>query len=262
MSTPASFLSDPHIETLRCQLIRHPLYSSVQTYQQLRIFMESHVFAVWDFMSLLKALQQRLTCVEVPWVPANDAAAARLLNEIVLCEESDLGPDGMVLSHLEMYLRAMAEVGADDDAISRTLTAVREGAGVAHALKTGNAPAESVAFVQCTFEIIERGKVHEIAASFAFGREDLIPSMFRRLAVELQFGAGQMRHFLHYLERHVEVDGEDHGPMALKLIEGLCGRDEEKWADVRRVVRKSLEARVALWDAIYRRNTGLDPTLT
>lgn len=261
MSGPASFLSDPHLECLRNELTRHRVYSSVQTRQQLSAFMESHVFAVWDFMSLLKALQQRLTCVGVPWVPTADAAACRLVNEIVVCEESDLGPDGMVLSHLEMYLRAMAEVGADTGPILGTLTSIREGAGVVQSLEFCHAPAESIAFVQCTFDIIQRGNLHEIAASFAFGREDLIPPMFGRLAVELQFSAAQMRHFLHYLTRHIEVDGEQHGPMTLKLIERLCGQDEGKWQDVIRVVRQSLEARLALWDAIYRRNTSPDTKL-
>lgn len=71
--------------------------------------MTDHIYAVWDFMSLLKALQRHLTCVDVPWVQVGGSQARRLVNSIVLDEESDLetGP----VSHYELYLSAMEEIG-------------------------------------------------------------------------------------------------------------------------------------------------------
>ena len=97
----------------RRALLEHPLYGRLQTLSHLAVFMEHHVFAVWDFMSLLKALQVRLTCASVPWLPQGNAQVRRLVNEIVLGEESDALPSGGATSHFELYLQAMQEAGAD-----------------------------------------------------------------------------------------------------------------------------------------------------
>jgi hypothetical protein len=102
-----------HLVTLRAGLLDHPIYAEVASVEDLKRFMEDHVFAVWDFMSLLKRLQQDLTCTKVPWFPADNARAARLINDIVIGEETDVDPDGSYVSHLDLYLRAMADVGAN-----------------------------------------------------------------------------------------------------------------------------------------------------
>src|SRR6266571_1344027 len=100
------------LNTLRAQLLDHPVYAEVASVADLRRFMEDHVFAVWDFMSLLKRLQQDMTCIKVPWFPAANTKAARLINDIVIGEETDIGPDGSYISHLALYLRAMQDIGA------------------------------------------------------------------------------------------------------------------------------------------------------
>jgi len=96
------------------------MYGEIQDLERLKIFMETHIYAVWDFMSLLKTLQRHLTCVEIPWRPAKvDKRLTRLINEIVLGEESDRDESGAVMDHFSLYREAMIELGADGEKIER-----------------------------------------------------------------------------------------------------------------------------------------------
>src|SRR4029077_14967535 len=171
-------------------------------------FMEDHVFAVWDFMSLLKRLQQDLTCTKVPWFPAENTKAARLINDIVIGEETDVDPDGSYVSHLDLYLRAMAEVGAS----TRQFDTFRSLAGVtsveAGMVRTG-VPPHVRTFVAHTMTLAQSGSTEEVLAAFFFGREDIIPEMFSRLQKTLpgmKHDKNRLRHFSYYIERHIELD--------------------------------------------------------
>jgi hypothetical protein len=239
------------IQTYRAQLAEHPLYASLETLEDLHLLMQSHVFAVWDFMSLLKALQRSLTCVDVPWQPTASAEARRFINEIVLGEESD-HHNGRTFSHFELYLNAMRESGADARAIENFVSALRSGHSLEASLATAHVPAAAANFVRSTFAVIESGSLAAIAATFTFGREDLIPGMFRGFVRELNAAKpGQVETFLFYLERHIELDGDDHGPLALRLIQSLCGNDAALWKQATLAAEAALKARLALWDAIY-----------
>ena len=232
------------------KLAEHALYRSFETIDDLRVFMESHVFAVWDFMALLKTLQRGLTCVEVAWVPSRYPSSRRLVNEIVLGEESDLYGTRAV-SHFELYLSAMRECGASTAAMEDFVARLRAGAVWSIALAMSGAPEPAYRFVQSTFAIIERGNLHEIAAAFTFGREDLIPDMFRGFIRDQDaMLSGRLATLRWYLDRHIEVDGEDHGPMALKMVSELCGVDRVKWNEAAQAAETALRARIALWDGI------------
>lgn len=236
---------------IRKKLIDHPLYGKLQTLEDVQQFMETHIYAVWDFMSLLKVLQRGLTCVSVPWVPTGNATTRYLINEIVTGEESDIDEEGNRMSHFELYLKAMKEAGCNAQAITNFIEHITKGAGVQEALSADDVPVGARTFVRHTFSVIGSGKLHEQAAVFTFGREDLIPGMFVELVRELEERfPGKLRTFLYYLERHIEVDGDHHAHLAYQMTEELCGNDEQKWEEATKAVDEALKARVALWDSL------------
>jgi len=235
----------------RNKLLEHPMYAQIITIEDFQSFMEQHIFAVWDFMSLLKSLQRELTCVEVPWSPKGSPITRRFINEIVLGEESDLDKDGKVLSHFEMYLEAMQQIGANTLPIHQLTEWLSYGKTLDEALYQLEIREETREFVRFTFEIIESGQIHKIAALFTFGREDLIPDMFIEILREMQSqGKGNIDKLLYYLERHIEVDGGDHGPISLQMMDEICGTDVMKWQEATEVSIQALEKRYALWDGI------------
>jgi hypothetical protein len=221
----------------------------MQRMEDIRTFMEYHVFAVWDFMSLLKSLQQHLTCTAIPWIPKGNAATRFLINEIVTGEESDLAPDGSRLSHFELYLQAMEQVGADTSGITNCLALLEQGQSLTAVLDT--LPIAVRSFVKYTFDLIATAPVHVQAAVFTFGREDLIPDMFMALVNDLdkQF-PGQISVFKYYLERHIEVDGDHHSHLGMEMVQELCGHDAQKWEEAALASKAALEQRNALWNGI------------
>ncbi len=238
----------------RDSLLRHPIYDHIDRLERLHLFMQYHVFAVWDFMSLLKALQRGICCTEIPWLPPENATAARFVNEIVLGEETDEDGRGGYASHFEMYRRAMRQCGASTGQVDGFVDRLREGAPVESALEASAAPAEVREFVEQTFSVIRGGNLCAIASAFTFGREDLLPDVFQQIVAELQAtqGAG-LDDFRFYLHRHIELDGDEHGPMAERMIESLCGQDETRWRVAEEAAVAALRARCNLWDAAHER---------
>jgi hypothetical protein len=258
MQTTFKMSKNQYINTLlenihphRSRIINHPAYAKIKTIEDVVRFMEHHVFAVWDFMSLLKYLQKELTCTSVPWFPVGDADLRFLINEIVTGEESDVNREGERMSHFEMYRNAMLRLGADSNCIDSFLKALQDGSDLQSALQIANAPAAAQKMVKSTFDVIGTGKLHIVAAVFTFGREDLIPDMFHGIIQGMtnKYPA-ELSEFMYYLERHIEVDGGHHGQLALKMVEILCGEDPLKWQEAEEAVVQVLQARADLWTGV------------
>jgi hypothetical protein len=229
------------IPEIQHKLARHPVYSSLTSVESIRHIMRYHVFAVWDFMSLLKSLQQKITCVSIPWTPSvYPAEMVRLINQIVLGEESDLDQNGKPISHFDLYLRAMDEIGASTAEIRDFLTS----------LDYSKVPEGAREFVKGNIDVAKNGHVVEVAASFFFGREKLIPDMFRSMVKVLKDENIQAPTLLYYLERHIEVDDGEHGPLALKCLDYLTHQDPKLLDLAHKAGLTALAAREKLWDNV------------
>lgn len=242
------------VADLRERLDRHPIYGALRDLDDVRGFMSQHVYSVWDFMSLAKTLQQALAPVGAPWVPTGDGMLRRFINEIVLEEESDEGPPGTdghktYLSHFELYCQAMREIGANDGAALTFVDRVKRD-GIRPALRCNLVPTAARSFMEKTFDFIATGKPHVVAAAFALGREQIIPGMFRALLRDLRIGKAQAPAFHYYLERHIHLDGDHHGPLSLRMLDELCGGNPHKLRAAEHAARQAVLSRIEFWDGV------------
>jgi hypothetical protein len=223
-------------------LADHPMYQSLVSLDNIRVFMKYHVFAVWDFMSLLKSLQKNITCVDIPWTDSKyNPETVRIINEIVLGEESDLDQEGNAISHFALYIKAMEEINADTSLILKFIDD----------FNLENLPAELKGVLAFHLDLARNGKVHEVASSFFYGREKLIPEMFQSIVDVLKRSELDCPNLVYYLERHIELDGEEHGPKALKFLNELLDSEGKKDEAIA-VATKSLDMRWRLWDFIHK----------
>lgn len=236
------------IEEKLLELDRHPLYSFIDSKDKLRFFMERHVYAVFDFMSLAKTLQHHFAPSSTLWLPPKNKKLARFINEIILCEETDQ-MKGESLSHFEMYCLSMNEIKANSDG-PMSFVRVLEDRPIMQVLNDYPLPESARAFMRHTFTLLKVGQTHEVAAAFCFGREKVIPSMFQRLLDEIKIDDKVAPSFHYYLKRHIEVDGDEHGPMSELMLATLCEEDSQLWDEAEASALSSLNARLTFWDQV------------
>lgn len=238
----------------REELLDHPVYAAIDDLESLRRFTECHVFAVWDFMSLLKSLQSSLTSVSVPWVPVGDPATRFLINEIVLGEESDVDENGERISHFELYLESMKRLGASTGRIEELVGSCAAGGDVPKVLSDLDVDERVKEFLRFTFDVCLNAPVHVRAAVFTFGREELIPGMFMQILDALfTEHPKEISTFRYYIERHIEVDDGHHKGLSLEMVSRLCGEDDAKWQDALSASLTALDKRIGLWSAAHQR---------
>lgn len=233
------------------QLLNHQLYHKLNSTKAIQIFMEYHVFAVWDFMSLVKALQRKLTCTDLPWMPVGSPSTRRLINEIVWGEESDVDQFNQPASHFELYLKSMEEIGANTTPIKNLLAEILNGKSWEAAVNEALIPEEIKSFLNFSLITATKAPVHVVASVFNYGREDLIPDLFIAIIKDMAQEKGtDFGTLVYYFERHIEVDSGEHGPMAKQMIQELCGDNIQLWDQANDAAKEALKKRIALWNFI------------
>lgn len=241
----------------------HPLAGAIQNLAGLRLFMEHHVFAVWDFLLLAKALQHQLTRAPRSDQSCSLDGATAVINRIVAEEESDQAPANPFgasrLSHLQIYLLAMQEVGASTSTIQQLMARLQgietwalSGAELCAVLDGLAIPEPSRRFMAFTFQVIGSGDALTMAVAFTHGRELLVPSLFQAL-LDRALIPPQRAPSLHwYLSRHIDLDGDDHGPGSLAMVGELCGQSPFRLEIANVMAHRAVEARRQFWDGIHR----------
>lgn len=231
----------------RDRVISHPLLDLTLDRVKLQKLMQIHVFAVWDFMFLLSELRKNMYQSNNYWLPSQDAGCLRLINELIISEETDvvssLNFEG---SHFEMYLKAMDEVGADTRFILTFTKLLREGMHIESAALCAHPLAND--FVVGNYALMQHGAL-EMAGALFFGREDIVPQIFYRLKCSNDFSGHPW--LCAYLDRHIEADLTAHGKMAGAIVQKLCGQSQDNWRRAAFGARAALKLRAALLDGIY-----------
>ena len=244
-------LFEEELAPYKDQLLHHPLYHKLNSTEAIQTFMEYHVFAVWDFMSLVKALQRKLTCTDLPWIPIGSPSTRRLINEIVWGEESDVDQFNQPTSHFELYLKAMEEIGANTAPMKKLLSEIQNGTTWETAVNEASIPDEIKSFLNFSLKTATHAPVHVVASVFNYGREDLIPDLFIAIIKDMAQEKGtDFGTLVYYFERHIEVDSGEHGPMAKQMIQELCGDNNQLWDQANDAAQEALQNRIALWNFI------------
>ena len=244
-----------NVKKLRKELATHPVYAAVTDMNDLTIFMQHHIYSVWDFMSLVKYLQNEIAPARAPWLPFGDAQVQRFINDIVLEEETDIGiplEDGTptYTSHFNLYAKAMEEVKVGSSSLIREFVAKVATDSLDVARQTTAIPSAAEEFMETTFQFINSDKPHVIAAAFALGREHIIPEMFRALLDKMNISREEAGVFHYYLDRHIELDGDFHGPMSMRMLELLCEDNKIKIAEAEAAALDAIKARIKFWDGV------------
>ena len=243
------------IKELKHQLYKHPVYEALENLEDLKTFMQHHIYSVWDFMSLVKYLQNSFAPTTLPWVPSKKSDIQRFINEIVMEEESDENlilekSDTKFISHFELYMHAMEEVEIGSTQSMKKFLEEFQTKSLDAALEGNNIPCASREFVKTTFSFLKTDKPHVIAAAFSFGREHIIPYMYLDLLKQMQIDENDAKKFHYYINRHIELYGGSHGEMAMEMLNILCEDDQEKIHEVQVSAARAIQARISFWDGV------------
>tara|TARA_B100001559_G_C16393182_1_gene572216 strand:+ start:61 stop:834 length:774 start_codon:yes stop_codon:yes gene_type:complete len=231
-------------------LCKHRLFTSgrLKSVEDIKVFMEIHIYAVWDFMSILKSLQHHICPSNYPWIPNTytENGISRLINEIVLAEESDEISKNKYSSHFNLYLQAMCDLNADTYKIKNFINSISNNH---YDISKADIPECAKKFVLTTYQLLNKNKLHISAALFTYGRETTLPSMFTNILDSIE-PVNKTKNLKLYLKRHIDIDTNRHGPLSIKLFDLSHDGDKSKQLEALDAAIVAINARSQLWDCV------------
>ena len=238
------------LNDLKQKITTHPLFANKLEREHICKFMESHIFAVWGFMSILKSLQKMITPNNLPWIPNRNTknGLVNFVNEIILCEESDFIEGIGYISHFEIYLLAMKHIGAETDQLDKLTSKISDKGYSEKYIDDIDASDEVKSFLKHDLDVSINGTLPEIVGAFTLGREKVIPNMFSYILPAIEESSSS-HHLITYLKRHIDIDGDRHGPLSMKLLDVSCNKEQLNLAYAAAI--KSLDLRLLVWDKVF-----------
>lgn len=239
-----SFITERYFQILA----NHKLYERVNDELSLRLFMEHHVICVWSYNFLLREIHQELVGLIHPLNSQSQKEAIRLVSEMILEEELEEQQDGSLLSHFEIYLEAMQDLGANISPIVSFFDLQDSGQNWQTALKHARFPTAVSRYAR-KMNRFAQAPLHEKAAALFYEGEPFIPDTFL-LRIGQLGNTVKIGRLLDYFERHIEGLRSPGFSASGRLVEILCNNDEKMSLEAEQSAEEAMKNRVELWGYI------------
>ena len=237
-----SFITERYFQILES----HKLYERIYNEQALRLFVEHHVICVWAYNFLLRQIHQEVVALVHPLNSQAQKEAIRLVSKIILEEEVEEQHDGSLLSHLEIYLEAMQDLGADISPVVCFFDMQEAGYTWQEALKHANFSAPVALYARKISRLAQQ-PIHERAAALFYEGEPYIPDSFLEQLGQMGTKA-KVNRLLDYFERHIEGLKRPGFSASGRLVEIFCGDNELLNEDAEKAAEQAMKNRIELWD--------------
>ena len=239
-----SFMTERYFQLLET----HRIYDRLHDEASLRLFVEHHVICVWIYNYLMRDLYQEIANHIQPMSSQVQKEAIRLISELVLEEEVDEQNDGTLISHMEIYLEAMQDLGADVGPIMSFFDLLESGKDWVEAARQAHFPIESQLYFE-KINVFFESPVHERAALLFYEGEPYVPDSFLNKLNVLSQTAKTAR-LLEYFEKHIEGLKRPGFSAIGRLVELFCGDDEDLNAAAEARAEEAMKIRLEFWGQI------------
>jgi len=200
-------------------VINHPMFKKLNNIYNIKKYSEFQIWCVWDFMSILKQVQNFIFCNDILWLPPENPNAGAAFYRLIESEETDLGFKGGDLnraSHFQSFRAAMQELNADTKNIDNFLELIKTGKTLPEALNKSGASPQTKSFLLTNNHLIKQSPYNAIAL-ITLTRENFLPAVFKSLLSYVNENE-KIELFVWYHKRHIYLDSVLHGPLSIQIF--------------------------------------------